>query len=155
MKPFLSWRDDWLLGLHELDKQHIALAAQINLIHDVMMREGTRQKCDSKACRHLHDLVEMTQRHFRNEERVMRELGFPGLAEHRREHVMLHAELQDLIREIENGERQFGLNTLKSLKLWQIDHVISSDRDFMQYYRDLQAIEDESGPGYRYQRARA
>ena len=131
MKPFLSWRSDWLLGLHELDEQHIALAAKLNQIHDVMVREGTRQKCDSKACRHFHDLVEMTRKHFRNEERVMRDHGFPGLAEHHREHVMLLAELQDLIREIEVGERQFGLNTLRSLKLWQIDHVISSDKAFM------------------------
>jgi hemerythrin len=153
MKPFLRWRDDWLLGLHELDEQHIALAAQINLIHDAMTREGTRQKCDSKACRHLLDLAEMTRKHFQNEERVMRDLDFPGLAEHHREHVMLLAELQDLIREIEDGERLFGLNTLKSLKLWQIDHVISSDRDFMQFYRDMQDLESESSSGYRYQTA--
>jgi hemerythrin len=153
MKPFLSWRNDWLLGLHELDEQHIALAAQINLIHDVMVREGTRQRCDSRACRHLHDLVQMTRSHFHNEEQVMRDLGFPGLAEHHREHVMLLAELQDLIREIENGERLFGLNTLKSLKLWQIDHVISSDREFMQYFREQHGSAGDSGSDYQYQQS--
>jgi hemerythrin len=153
MKPFLSWRNDWLLGLHEIDEQHIALAAQLNRIHDVMVREGTRQKCDSKACHHLHHLVDMTRKHFRNEERVMRDLAFPGLAEHHREHVMLLAELQDLIRDIEDGEREFSLTTLKSLKLWQIDHVISSDREFMEYFRGQHGSEGDSGSGYQYQQS--
>jgi hemerythrin-like metal-binding protein len=95
----------------------------------------------------------MTRSHFHNEEQVMRDLGFPGLAEHHREHVMLLAELQDLIREIENGERQFGINTLKSLKLWQIDHVISSDREFMEYFREQHGMTGDSGSGYQYQQS--
>jgi hemerythrin-like metal-binding protein len=153
MKPFLSWRDDWLLGLQELDQQHLALAAQLNLIHDVMVREGMRPGCGTEACKHLLDLVEMTREHFHDEEQVMRDCDYPDLTEHHREHVMLLAELQDLIREINNGERQFTLQTLRALKLWQIDHVISSDKGFMEFYSEQLPPEVESSAVIQFQQS--
>ncbi len=150
MKPFLSWRDDWLLGLHVLDEQHLALANQLNLIHDLMQHEGTRLGCNSKACRHLLDLVEMTREHFHDEEMVMRDCDYPDLTEHHREHVMLLAELQDLIREIKDGERQFTMQTLRALKLWQIDHVIGSDKEFVEFYNEQLPPEVESVSDVQY-----
>jgi hemerythrin len=46
---------------------------------------------------------------------------------------MLLAEMQECLREIKSNNRLFTLEDLKSLKYWQIDHVLSSDREFADF----------------------
>ncbi|MCU7915703.1 MAG: bacteriohemerythrin [Candidatus Thiodiazotropha sp. (ex Gloverina cf. vestifex)] len=146
MKPFLRWRDDWLLGLDELDVQHLAMAALLNGIHDSLSAGGTESGFSSDAYRRLLDLAEITREHFRDEEHVMRDQGYPGLGDHHREHALLLAELQDLIRHIEEGTREFTMQTLTALKHWQIDHVLNSDREFADYCRRHTEIEPAARP---------
>ncbi|MCU7810317.1 MAG: hemerythrin family protein [Candidatus Thiodiazotropha sp. (ex Notomyrtea botanica)] len=137
MKPFLRWRDDWLLGLDALDAQHLALAKILNDIHGALDEGEAEPSFNSVAYQGLLALAEMTREHFGDEERIMRAQGYPGLGEHHTEHALLLAELQDLIRHIEEGKRHFTLDTLIALKHWQIDHVLNSDREFAEYYRRL------------------
>jgi hemerythrin len=66
----------------------------------------------------------------------MREYDFPQLGEHHREHVLLLAELQEFVREIEEGRRSFDLETLTSLKHWLINHVLESDMAFARYLQE-------------------
>ena len=139
MKPFLSWRDDWLLGLNVLDTQHLALAGRLNQIHGVMVAAGEKSEFNSDAYRRLLDFAEMAREHFRDEESVMRDQDFPGLGEHHREHALLLAELQDLIRHIEEGKRDFKLQTLTALKYWLIDHALNSDKAFADFCRQQAA----------------
>jgi hemerythrin len=135
MRPFLIWRDDWLLGFDSLDEQHLELVDALNKLHRFVVRD---EKAGISAgmdviCRQLMHLRELTHRHFQTEEALMQKYALPGLAEHHREHVMLLAELQEHIREIEAGSKPFTLGTLIALKHWQIDHLLYSDRKFANY----------------------
>jgi hemerythrin len=135
MRPFLIWRDDWLLGFDSLDEQHLELVDALNKLHRFVVRDektGISSGMDV-ICQQLAHLRELTQRHFEIEEALMQKYAFPGLAEHYREHVMLLAELQEHIREIEAGSKPFTLGTLTALKHWQIDHLLYSDRKFADY----------------------
>ncbi len=134
MRPFLIWREDWLLGHEMLDEQHLALADTMNELHCFLVRDENKHHAGmNQLCKQLADLREMTRRHFQDEEELMQEHGYPELIEHRREHVLLLAELQDCIREIEAGSKPFTLETLTALKHWQIDHVLNSDRELADY----------------------
>jgi hemerythrin-like metal-binding protein len=135
MRPFLIWRDDWLLGYVSLDQQHLEIVEALNNLHRTIV-----QKKESKDCvgleeisRQLTLLRELTERNFQAEEALMQKYGFPGSAEHHREHAMLLAEMQELLREIKTGSKAFTLGTLTALKYWQIDHLLYSDRKFADY----------------------
>jgi hemerythrin len=135
MKPFLSWRDDWLLGFDNLDEQHLELVEALNNLHQYFVQEkevGTSTGLD-KICQQLSLLRKLTRRHFQSEEALMRKYEYPGLEDHHREHVMLLAELQLHIREIETGGKPFSLGTLTAIKHWQIDHLLYSDRRFADF----------------------
>jgi hemerythrin-like metal-binding protein len=135
MRPFLIWRDDWLLGFNSLDEQHLELVDALNNLHRIIVQNKEEGICAGMdaICQQLSVLRELTHRHFQTEEALMQKYGFPGLAEHHREHVMLLAELQEHIREIEAGRKPLTLGTLTALKHWQIDHLIYSDRIFADY----------------------
>ena len=131
MKPFLIWRTDWLVGFDELDRQHLSLAGLLNQLFDTLATDtiGTNPVLQGL----LTTLAEETRRHFQDEEICMRECGYTRLTEHHREHAMLLAELQELMREIEEGRKRFTLETLTALKYWQIDHVLNSDKAFADF----------------------
>jgi hemerythrin len=134
MRPFLVWRDDWLLGYEKMDEQHLELADKLNELHRFLVRdESGPQGGLGQLCHHLSELCEMTRRHFHDEEALMEDSGYPGLNEHHREHIMLLAEMQECLREIEAGSRTFSLQTLTALKYWQIDHALNSDLEFVSY----------------------
>lgn len=137
MKPFLFWRDDWLLGLQNLDEQHLELANALNELHLTITHAIEESQCRNidQVIRQLSDLAKLARRHFQGEEALMQAHDYPGLAEHHREHLLLMAELQVYIREIEAGSRPFSLETLTALKHWQINHVIYSDKMFADFLR--------------------
>ncbi|MEW7974411.1 MAG: bacteriohemerythrin [Candidatus Thiodiazotropha endolucinida] len=133
MKRFLTWRDDWYLGIDEIDQQHLHLVELVNQVADSVMTQNSESNDDGGAMRLVLQLQEETRQHFRDEEAFMRNHEYPQVSSHHREHALLQAELSDLIREIEEGKRRLDIETLTSLKYWLIDHVIDSDMDIARY----------------------
>ncbi len=142
MRPFLVWRDDWLLGHEMLDEQHLVLANSLNELHCFLAGDRNRPHAGmEQLLQRLSLLIDMTRCHFQDEEDLMLEHDYPGLSEHHREHALLLAEMQEYIREIESGSRPFSLETLTALKHWMIDHVLNSDRHFAKYLKQQSPLE--------------
>ncbi len=142
MKPFLRWRSDWLLDVEALDSQHIAIAVQLSRIHTALMDGYVSSHLDPQRHHLLLELADLTQHHFQCEEALMEAHDYPAKADHHREHLMLLAELHALIREIKAGRKRFTLEVLTSLKHWQIDHVLCSDKEFAAFLHRREAIAD-------------
>jgi hemerythrin len=136
MKRFLTWRDDWCLGIAEIDQQHLHLVELLNQVADLVKTDDSESSDDAEAMRSVLQLQEETRQHFRDEEAFMRTHEYPYVTRHHREHALLQAELRDLIREIEEGKRRLDIQTLTSLKYWLIDHVIVSDMAIARYLKD-------------------
>jgi hemerythrin len=162
MRPFLNWRDDWLLGFEPLDRQHLELVESLNQLHRYLLPDDMSRHVDRAGlCRRLSQLLALTRLHFQNEEVLMQIHDYPGMEAHHREHALLLAELHDCIREIESGRKPFTLANLTALKHWQIDHVINCDRELADYLRrrlrpvcdfPLPVTRDERSPLQRVQR---
>jgi hemerythrin-like metal-binding protein len=134
MRPFLIWRDNWLLGFQAMDEQHLRLANAMNELHRFLVCDGNKPRAGiDQLCQRLTRLLEMARQHFHDEEALMLTYEYDRLPQHHREHAMLLAEMQELIRDLEAGSRPFTLETLTALKHWQIDHALYSDRIFVDY----------------------
>ncbi|MET0066740.1 MAG: bacteriohemerythrin [Candidatus Thiodiazotropha sp.] len=133
MKVFLEWLDEWYLGVEAIDRQHVQLVGLLNNIAESMGDENTPGEDGEKVFGMVLHLHEETRQHFTDEEAVMRDHEYPELIEHHREHIMLLAELQEFIRDVEEGVRRFDYEALVSLKHWLINHVIDTDMAFARY----------------------
>ncbi len=143
MKKFLLWREDWYLGIDEIDRQHLRLAALLNQIAEFLETEGPGSADEAASMQLVLQLQQETRQHFRDEEAFMREHEYPGHASHHREHALLQAELRDFIREIEEGRRELDVDTLVSLKHWLINHVIDSDLALARYLSKQRVVPAE------------
>lgn len=139
MKVFIKWRDEWLLGIENLDEQHKMIAGCLNRFVDeyrckARAGAGNDKEWREKLINLAKELYTRTKEHFRDEETVMRREGYPGLAFHAREHAMLLAELKSTFSAQLNPECcTMNEETLEALKSWFVAHLSRSDREFYNY----------------------
>ena len=76
---FITWSDDWALGIKKIDIQHQKLIQIINDLNDAM-REGHGK---DKLGTTLQELYLYTQYHFREEENSFAAVAYPDADMHR------------------------------------------------------------------------
>ena len=90
MTLFLPWSRACNVGVQAMDDQHAILMDEMNELRRALVRGAHRGQADEL----LSKLIEFSRLHFRSEEQLLAQHGFPGLAGHRAEHQRLLAQLQ-------------------------------------------------------------
>jgi len=93
----LKWRDEFSLGIPEVDHEHRELVQSINSVHKVL-DESPSAAAVSLALGEIHSQISA---HFALEEKNMRARRYPGYAEHKRDHESLLDDLRDIMDECE------------------------------------------------------
>jgi hemerythrin len=130
----LQWRDEFNTGIPSVDYEHKHLFEVINALHDTLA-EGDVAAADEFMAA-LHDRIAA---HFALEERIMRERGYDGYAEHKVDHERLLDEIRDLMEEHRLGEYAYGIDRLSErLERWFSLHFSTLDVRFHQSIGDIQ-----------------
>lgn len=122
----LRWSDNYLVGHEQVDTEHRYLFALINEFHDAFMERHSRADLD----RLLNRLVEYTERHFRHEEAMMREAGYPDLARHAAIHESLVEQIFRLAEKFSNRAINPTRETFAFLDTWLTEHIRVEDMAF-------------------------
>jgi CRP/FNR family transcriptional regulator len=121
----LAWDSDYSIGVEAIDEQHRRLFDISNRFYDAWRVQAGRDA----LCRIFDELLEYTRYHFAEEERLMQQISYPGLPQHRRS----HEELVDLVgrfrRQLESGTPGVETEALEFVKTWLNIHVLEDDRD--------------------------
>jgi hemerythrin-like metal-binding protein len=132
------WQDTWTLHIDAMDGDHRALVA---LLGEIARRFTPQPDEAADAGGHealmaaLEDLGDRTREHFRNEEELMRSIGYPDLAAHRSEHALLVAEYVEMVRELrQQGVTRLEEETIAALRSWLVAHILGADRDLAEFY---------------------
>jgi hemerythrin len=124
--PFFLWTSaEHSVGVAAFDAEHKVLAGLMSRMHAVLVQDHDRVL----ATRLMEELIAEARAHFAHEERVLEEIGFPGLAAHAEEHAALLQDARGLQRQFLAG----GLSVLvfpSFLKNWLIPHMQQSDRTY-------------------------
>jgi hemerythrin len=126
-----TWSNRYETGIGEVDEQHRSLFGALNQLAD-SFREG-RARDQVKAS--LDFLVGYTQEHFQTEERYMRELGYPRLAEHMGQHASLMEQVRDLQMAFEEGQ-SVVMDLAIFLADWLQHHIHESDLAYVRFMKE-------------------
>lgn len=129
---FVDWSTAYTVNHPVLDEQHQKLFAIINNLHDAMFNKQGREAVG----RTISELVAYTDKHFADEERQMEQMGYPGLADHRK----VHAELLNKVREIERHYRQSSESVAGEMigflvSDWLVNHILGMDKQYASMIR--------------------
>lgn len=122
---FLSWHERFSVGHAEIDQQHRKLFELVNHFDDVI-KMGMQEELSHI----VDDLIGLSEAHFRFEERLIQDSGFPRVADHRK----VHEELLDQVRIMRGSLMAGGHLSHKALVRfladWLTAHILREDMEY-------------------------
>jgi len=78
----------------------------------------------------LAQLVDYTQKHFFEEERLMKSHQFPDFEEHKAAHAHLVGQVADFQQKFKAGKVSVSSDLFNFLKGWLINHIQGTDKNY-------------------------
>lgn len=127
----LLWSPAFATGHPAIDRQHENLFQRVN-----DLRLAIYQRCGDEEMRRVLSAASLyVGIHFRMEEALMRECGYPGLSAHQAEHVRLRAKVEGLVDRYQAGQLA-AEELLTFLERWLAAHVLEDDRALVRFIQD-------------------
>ena len=131
----ITWDGSLALGIESIDTQHEELFRVINSLYDKIQR-GTDVNALVEGLDSLRSYVKY---HFRTEESLMRDHGYPDLEAHRDEHTLFAGRIEEFAQR-PMGDIEATLEELQIfLMQWLVKHIQRTDRKFMLFFNQLEA----------------
>jgi hemerythrin-like metal-binding protein len=126
MTLLVAWKHTCSVGVRAMDDEHAIMIDAMNELRQALV-SGSNQAVTNEQ---RNKLIEFTRMHFRNEENLLAQFDFPGLARQQSEHRRLLAQLQDSLHRQQQGQAAPTGDLLSFLHDWFLDHVEGEDRKY-------------------------
>jgi len=136
-KILIKWSDSYSVGYPEIDNQHIKLVNLINKLYDAFS-EG---KVSSVIEPILNEMIEYTDYHFKNEEKLFEKYQYPEKEEHKKIHGEFIKKAYSFLASHKNGDVLFTYDLMNFLRDWLVSHIQDSDREYTNYFKGKNIIE--------------
>ena len=130
---FLQWTEDLSVDNIVVDNQHREL---FDLTNNLIL-ECKDDKCSPLIGETLSDLLKYAKRHFKEEEKLLREIKYPKLEEHEKMHIDFIFKIAMFCKDVLNGKSSVVEEMIEYLTDWLINHTSSADLDFKNYINQV------------------
>ena len=132
----MEWTKDLAVGIEIIDRQHQELFRRINNLI-IAIRE---HRCKSEIDGTITFLDDYARVHFAEEEKRMKEAGYTGIEEQRRDHRKYLAALADVkeqaaLPRIQGATYELSVTVNQVVVDWIVDHIMKIDRKFGEFMR--------------------
>jgi hemerythrin len=119
----LQWRDEFSIGIAEVDHEHRELIELINKLQkDLQAGADTYNIIKS-----LGEIYAQIAAHFALEEKMMRQTRYPAFADHKEDHETLLDDLRDIMDDVEDDGILDQAQLTDDLDRWFSDHFRTHD----------------------------
>ena len=119
----LQWRDEFSVGIEEVDHEHKEL---IELIRNLQQEMQGGMDTD-KILDALGEIYAQISAHFALEEKAMRTMNYSAYADHKEDHETLLDDLRDIMDEVEDDGVLDEVQLTDDLDRWFSDHFKTHD----------------------------
>ncbi len=123
---FVEWKEQYVVGIDIIDKQHKTLLHIINKLFGAC--KAGKQEADKSFGSILKKAVEYVKTHFSTEENLMIEHKYPDLGAHKRLHQEFVRRILLSAGEFQKGKNFVPNNFVRFLKDWLLEHIAITDR---------------------------
>jgi len=129
----VKWENRYSVGVDIIDEQHKTLLNLINRLHSSML-EGLGK---TKVFVTLQELASYSMVHFKTEEKMMEEVTYFDIENHKKEHESFKYDIASFIIKQQAGEPFIAQEVLTFLHEWVIDHITEIDSKYKPYVSKL------------------
>jgi len=141
----VEWQEYLSVGVAEIDEQHKLLFAKFN----ALLAACKQEKGGEEVTRLFSFLDAYVVTHFADEERLMKQLGFPDCQKHREQHQAFTSQLALLKERLRSEGPVQSLVTSMSLFIngWLIEHISRMDRAMGRFVKEKAALGSQNTTG--------
>lgn len=126
----IEWRDEFLLGIEEIDKQHRQLFRIATDIHALLKNQLITDKYD-QILKLISELKDYTIFHFNSEEQYMQSIGYRKFFSHKVEHNDFIEKINNVdLDKIDRDHEQYLLDILEFVVNWISVHILETDKGY-------------------------
>ena len=128
----LQWRDEYSVGLFEIDRQHQQIIKLFNDLSMLCAIDNNKSYDTFKMM--LLSAAEYLQNHFWTEEMRMKKSNYPGFLEHKQRHVEMLQKINQMASNIGTDDSLTIKSVTEYLKGWYKEHLLSLDKEMGEYF---------------------
>lgn len=132
----IVWSETWSVGIDELDEQHRSFLGFVESLEQAIADRKDKDIISAL----LTEVITGTTDHFRHEECILAESGYPGADAHRVEHHRLEtmiAERAEVFRK--SDSRDEWSEAAQQIKTALLNHLVRFDMNYKWFFRDSPA----------------
>lgn len=130
---FLTWKDEYLTNISELDIQHQKLVALINNFYADLLKYQNNDQKKELIIQTLNELVDYSCYHFEAEENLMQKYEYPGYAHHKEEHERFKTQVTQFMKEQNETKHVAPFPIVVFLRDWLTAHIMKTDKQYGPY----------------------
>jgi hemerythrin len=123
----VEWSETLSTGVSKIDDEHKQIVGMLNELYGALQAKRSEEALGKV----LDGLVAYTARHFKHEESLFAQTGYPGAAEHKNEHDELTNRVLLMQKDYCEGKSAtLPVELLNMLRKWLLTHILISDKKF-------------------------
>lgn len=125
----LKWKPEYSVGIATLDDDHKKLIKLLNKFQTAYEYD-TGDQFERQA---LDELIDYTRYHFKREEQLMKQHGYPDLEAHKLKHVEMIDQVDHFVADYEKRGHEALEPVADFLKEWLVNHINGTDKQYGPY----------------------
>lgn len=124
--PPFHWREDYSINIPEMDAQHKVIFERANDLYEAISARKEKAVIENA----LSLLIRAIETHGEAEETLMKQHGYPGWENHRKQHKFMLRELTEIRDKYKKGDFDINKSFLDFFKKWIIVDILTEDRKY-------------------------
>ncbi len=130
MMDLIRWKDEYSVGVIEIDNQHKELFKMLNILFEAIGNDDDKKRMGKV----LDDMVDYVDFHFKSEEKYI--VKMPNFITHRLEHWEFVKQTMNYQKRYSNNE-DIAIREIFDFQLnWLKKHIIETDINDFRYLRE-------------------
>jgi len=129
-KIFFFWKDEYSVGVKEIDRQHIKIVEMLNDLYTAYMQNDYNKK--NKEV--LSALADYSIHHFKTEEKYFHQFGFEHAIEHIKEHQDFKEKVAIFRKAYDENKSALTLSMINFLREWLNHHILIEDKKYSECF---------------------
>ena len=124
--PLFEWSDRFSVKVEEMNEQHKKLIGILNFFHD----EKLARREEEALSKVLKELVDYTKTHFKREEELMEQYGYPEYSKHKQMHESSILKVDIMQEKYFAGDKEIITELAILLNDWLAEHILIEDKKY-------------------------
>jgi hemerythrin len=131
----VEWDDKYSVGIPLIDDQHKELIRLTNELYQGCL--GGDEEAQEFFFNAIHGAMDYVKYHFSAEEKILENVRFPKLAEHKKQHEDFVRQMVEDVKSFQGGKKFVPNNFVRFLKDWTLSHIAIADAQYATYIMNL------------------